>query len=143
MNETGTAGIIIVTHGDLGRQLLVSAERIMGQQDFVRVITLQAEEGLDTITGNIEKAIKDEKMPEKKVIAVDIFGGTPSNASLFFLEKHGIEIVGGVNLPMLIAFFSERNTMPIEALIKKMLESGKNGVVNIKEIAVERLKGKR
>ena len=143
MNEKHATGLIIVSHGEMGRELLIAAERIMGKQGQVRVISLKAEDGLETIKENIEDAMKDAGMPAKKVILVDIFGGTPSNASLYFLDKYDLEIVGGINLPMLLTFFSSRNEMPAGELVRKMVDSGRKGVMDIKDFAVERLRAKK
>ena len=136
-------GVILITHGALGREFLVSAERILGPQEHVRVISVDPGDGLETIRERLSSIINSREFPKEIVILVDIFGGTPSNASLSFAVSPGVEILSGVNLPMLIALFSGRENTPISELILKMEDLGKKGIISIKQKLQERLKNKK
>ena len=132
-------GVIIITHGNLGRELLVSVERILGKQEYVKIIPVNPGDGLDGIKEEIGRALEAEDFPGDKVLLVDIFGGTPANASLSFSERPEVVIISGVNLPMLISLFSGRTSKKMPELVSSALKSGGKGMIDIKQKMLERL----
>jgi len=95
-------GLLIVTHGDLGRELIRAAEMIKGKMDNVVHIPVDPLKGFEDLKKEITSAVKKVDSGEGVLILTDLFGGTPSNISLSFLKESKVEVVTGVNLPMLM-----------------------------------------
>lgn len=95
-------GVLIVTHGNLGRELIHAAEMIKGKLNGVVFIPVDTLKGFDDLKREITTAVKKMDSGEGVIILTDLFGGTPSNISLSFLKEGKVEVVTGVNLPMLM-----------------------------------------
>ncbi|TFG93107.1 MAG: PTS sugar transporter subunit IIA [Syntrophobacterales bacterium] len=95
-------GVLIRTHGNLGYELIKAAEMIKGDTREIIPISLDAKTGVEDIKKEIIHAITKADSGEGVLIMTDLFGGTPSNISLSFLEENKVEVVTGVNLPMLL-----------------------------------------
>ncbi len=95
-------GIVIVTHGLLGQELLKTAEFIVGSLDACAAVSIDGVKGPDSLRNSIGDAMKSVNRGRGILVLTDMFGGTPSNLSLSFLEKDKIEVLTGVNLPMLL-----------------------------------------
>jgi len=94
-------GIVIVTHGNLGDVLLDTCRMIVGECSGLESVSVQAGDDVEETRDRIAGAIRKVKGEKGVILLVDMFGGTPSNISLSFLGSNGIEVVTGVNLPML------------------------------------------
>lgn len=92
----------MVTHGDLARELVEAAGRILGRIEQLEAVPIGWDEDVDSARRMILEAVDRVAGPEGILILTDMFGGTPANLSLSFLERGKVEIVTGVNLPMLI-----------------------------------------
>jgi PTS system mannose-specific IIA component len=97
-------GAIVVTHGELARELVRAANRILGPIERLEAVPIGWDEDVDAARRLIQDAMGRVGAGEGVLIMTDMFGGTPANLSLSFLEKDRVEIVTGVNLPMLIRF---------------------------------------
>jgi PTS system mannose-specific IIA component len=95
-------GALVVTHGNLARELVGAACRILGPLDKLEAVPIAWEEDVESARRLVLEAIDRVSGPEGVLILTDMFGGTPANISLSFLESGKVEIVTGVNLPMLI-----------------------------------------
>lgn len=95
-------GIVIVTHGNLGREILKTAEFIVGSLENCQTVSIDGERGPDAIRQSVSQAIAAVNKGRGVLVLTDMFGGTPSNISLSFLETGKVEVLTGVNLPMLI-----------------------------------------
>ena len=93
-------GVVIVTHGDLGESLLATCRMITGERPGITSVAVLAEDGVDEIRERIASAIDQVKGKKGVILLVDMFGGTPSNIGLSFLGEKDVEVVTGVNLPM-------------------------------------------
>jgi len=102
-------GALVVTHGDLARELVRAANRILGPIERLEAVPIGWEEDVDAARKQIQEAVTRVGEAEGVLILTDMFGGTPANLSLSFLEKDKVEIVTGVNLPMLIRFCKMRS----------------------------------
>ena len=100
-NMKNQIGIVIVTHGRLGEALLDTCSMITGETRGITSISIQAGDDVEETRGRIAGAIEAVKGDKGVILLVDMFGGTPSNISLSFLGPNDIEVVTGVNLPML------------------------------------------
>ena len=99
-------GGLIVTHGKLAHELLKAAETIEGTLEGIAAVPLEWTDSVDEAREKIRQAMEDLGDWRFVIIFTDMFGGTPSNISLSFLEKDRVEIVTGVNLPMIVKFAS-------------------------------------
>lgn len=95
-------GIVIITHGNLGAELIRAAEMIKGRMEGVNFVSVDAIKGVEDLKKEITSSIKKVDAGEGVLILTDLFGGTPSNISLSFLKEGKVEVVTGVNLPMLL-----------------------------------------
>jgi PTS system mannose-specific IIA component len=122
-------GILIVTHRRLGDALIEAAEFILGTRPEALVsVSIDLNESADVLRGKIADSIKKVKSEHGVLILTDMFGGTPSNLSYSFLEEGHIEVISGVNLPMLIQAASTRDKMNLEELAVKLEEFGKKSI---------------
>jgi PTS system mannose-specific IIA component len=133
-------GAVIVTHTDYADRLLAAAEMILGKQTGVRTVSVDV--GVDTSASvkELEAAIKDVEEGAGVMILTDMFGGTPTNLSLSLIGQHRIEVVTGVNLPMLIKILSTR-TKPLELLAADAKIAGVQGIVVAGEVLRKRVSG--
>jgi PTS system mannose-specific IIA component len=97
-------GALIVTHGNLANELLNAAKQIEADVSAIEAVSLEWNETVDAAREKIGAALKRVGADRDVIIFTDMFGGTPSNISLSFLEKGHVEIVTGVNLPMVVKF---------------------------------------
>jgi PTS system mannose-specific IIA component len=121
-------GLLIVTHCDLGKELVSAAEFIVGKLDAVETVSINQASDSERILKKIESKISTLDQGEGVLILTDMFGGTPSNLSLSFLEKDSIEVLTGVNLPMIIAIAQNRNRLKLDELAEKAQEAGKMSI---------------
>ena len=131
-------GAIIITHGKLAEAFVTTAEAIIGTLENVRYISIDACDDAKCISDAISNAIKTMDKEDGIVILTDMFGGTPSNIGLSFLEAGKVEILTGMNLPMLLKFASHRTDKTLSELVMLLKEHGQKNIV----LASEMLKGK-
>ncbi|MBP8984923.1 MAG: PTS sugar transporter subunit IIA [Syntrophobacterales bacterium] len=102
MGRMSMVGVLIITHGDLGRELINAAEMIKGPLEGVVFVSVNYSKGVEDLKKEIKASIKKVDSGDGTLIFTDLFGGTPSNISLSFLKEGKVEVVTGVNLPMLL-----------------------------------------
>ncbi len=113
-------GVLVITHGNLGAELIKAGELIKGKYDGVLPISVDSSKGVEEIKKEITSAIKKVDKGGGVLILTDLFGGTPSNIALSFLKEGKIEVVTGVNLPMLLKLDirKEKNLTELSYFIK-------------------------
>ncbi len=121
-------GLLIVTHCDLGKEFLNAAEFIVGKMDNADVVSINQTSDSEKILKSIEKKIKALNKGKGVIILTDMFGGTPSNLSLSFLKEDMVEVITGVNLPMVISIAHNRNDTNLADLAEKAREAGKMSI---------------
>ena len=121
-------GLLIVTHCDLGKELLNAAEFIVGKIDGANAVAITETAGSEIIRKRIEEKVIALDTGDGVIILTDMFGGTPSNISLSFLKENKIEVLTGVNLPMIIAIIQNRSTLKLTSLAEKAEEAGRGGI---------------
>ncbi|MGA7827357.1 MAG: PTS sugar transporter [Geobacteraceae bacterium] len=120
-------GLILVAHAGLARELLKAAEMIVGRIDKAEAIGITAKDSVDQIRDSVAGAI--EKVSGSGVIIMaDMFGGTPSNMSISFLKDNEVEVITGVNLPMVIKFASDRDKLDVEELAATLKKCGMESI---------------
>ncbi len=121
--------ILIITHGELCEELKASLEFVMGEKILRNIYTITIDKesrDFDTYANRISNFIIDD---QKTIIFTDMFGGTPSNISLSFFKKESVEIISGVNLPMLIKASTLEKYESFEEAVKIISNSGKENII--------------
>jgi PTS system mannose-specific IIA component len=122
-------GIVIVTHSQLGDALIEAAEFILGGKPEATVaVSVDLKENAEKLRDKIETAIKKVRQAEGVLILTDMFGGTPSNLSYSFLEEGKIEVISGVNLPILIKATNVRREKTLSDLAVTLEAFGKRSI---------------
>ncbi|MBW2707037.1 MAG: PTS fructose transporter subunit IIA [Deltaproteobacteria bacterium] len=122
-------GIVIVTHSQLGDALIGAAEFIIGSRPgSIESISVDLSENAEKLRGKIDRGIKKVMGQEGVIILTDMFGGTPSNLSYSFLEEGHIEVLSGVNLPILIQAVNMRKKMELDQLAANLEAFGKKSI---------------
>ncbi len=121
-------GILIVSHCDIGKELIKAAELIMGHIELIDSVSVSQPVNSQELIDLISKKIEELDKGEGVLILTDMFGGTPCNISLPFLERERVEVLAGVNLPMLIAIAKDREGISLKELSKKAKQAGKQSI---------------
>jgi PTS system mannose-specific IIA component len=122
-------GIVIVTHSELGDALVGAAEFIVGSRpESIESISIDLSENAEKLRRKIDQGIKKVMGSEGVIILTDMFGGTPSNLSYSFLEEGRIEVLSGVNLPILIQAVNMRKKMKLDQLAANLEAFGKRSI---------------
>ena len=121
-------GLLIVTHCDLGKEFLSAAEFIVGRIEAVDTVSITQTSDSKKLHNLIEKKIAALNSGQGVLILTDMFGGTPSNLSLSFLKEEQVEVLTGVNLPMVIAIVQNRSDQNLDELAEIAREAGKTGI---------------
>ena len=109
-------GLMIITHGSLALELRSAMEHMIGDQNDIEILSITPEDDIDIQKNNIEKKLKELNQGKGVIILTDVFGGTPSNLALNFLDPGVVEIMSGVNLPMLIKICQLRDKGILEVI---------------------------
>ena len=132
-------GAVIVTHGLLARELLDAAERIVGRTDGIRAVSMDWDDDVADARKDIQAAIREVDDGRGVLIFTDMFGGTPTNVSLAFLRQDSVEIITGVNLPMIIKLTSVQNSEgSLLEIAQELRERGQNSIYVASEILSSR-----
>jgi len=121
-------GGLIVTHGRLAIELLNAAEMIVGEVHHITAVSLGWHDDVGMATTMIEKALERVKSSEGVLILTDMFGGTPTNISSTFLDQDKVEVVTGVNLPMLIKFLQIGEGETLASVARIVKEQGQSSI---------------
>lgn len=120
-------GIVIVSHLNLAEEVLNTAELIVGKIEGAKALSLDPKKDVEILRGEIKNALKKVNSGDGVIILTDMFGGTPSNLAMSFLGEE-VEVVSGVNLPMIIKIAMEREGMDLKELALKAKESGRDNI---------------
>jgi RNase adapter protein RapZ len=121
-------GVVVVTHGQLATELVNAAEAIVGDLPTFTAVSIGWHEDVQDARDDIAAAIARVQGPDGVLIATDMFGGTPSNLGITFLELDKVEVVTGVNLPMLIKAANLREQQDLTAVARSLREHGRNAI---------------
>ncbi|MDL2329534.1 PTS sugar transporter subunit IIA [Desulfosarcina sp. OttesenSCG-928-A07] len=122
-------GVLVVTHCQLGDALLDAVEFILGERPTaMTAVSIDLKENAEELRNKIAAQIKHLKTDDGVLILTDMFGGTPSNLSYSFLEEGKIEVISGVNLPILIRAATARKTQALPELVKNIEAFGKKSI---------------
>jgi len=132
-------GVVVVTHGQLANELVNAAEMIVGDLPQFTAVSIGWHDDVDDAREDIAQAIERVRGEEGVLLLTDMFGGTPSNLGMTFLEKDRLEVITGVNLPMLIKLASLRSSSNLLAVAKEMRDHGRSAIW----VASDLLRGER
>ena len=121
-------GVVVVTHGQLATELLNAAEAIVGDLPQFAAVSIGWHDNVDDARDEISRAIARFQSGVGVLVLTDMFGGTPSNLSLTFLEADKVEIVTGVNLPMLIKLAGLRQSKDLLAVARELRDTGRSAI---------------
>lgn len=121
-------GVVVVTHGQLARELLNAAEAIVGDLPQFSAVSIGWHDDVEDAREEIRQCI--QRMPDgwRVLLLTDMFGGTPSNLGMTFLEPSNVEVVTGVNLPMLIKLSGLQRSDDLTAVARELRETGRNAI---------------
>ena len=118
-------GLVLVTHGHLADELISAMEHVVGPQDKVEAVCIGADDDIEQRRSDIISAVKTVSTKDGVVLVTDMFGGTPCNLAISVMGKAKLDVVSGVNLPMLVKFASCRDEENLEECVIKIQESGR------------------
>jgi PTS system mannose-specific IIA component len=121
-------GLLIISHCDLGREFLNAAELILGRLEAADSISITQTTGSEEVLKQISEKLKALDRGEGVLVLTDMFGGTPSNLSLSFLQEERVEVLTGVNLPMVVSVAQDRETLSLSQLGEKAQQAGRRSI---------------
>ena len=121
-------GVVVVTHGQLAIELVNAAEMIVGDLPQVTAVSLGWHDDASDARDEINHAIEQVRGDDGVLLLTDMFGGTPSNLGMTFLEKDKLEVITGVNLPMLIKLAGLQRSSDLLAVARNIRDDGRNAI---------------
>ena len=118
-------GLVLVTHGRLAEEFVAALEHVVGPQKDVAAISIGPEDDMERRRADIVAAVAKVDSGAGVVLMTDMFGGTPSNLAISVMSESSVEVIAGVNLPMLIKFASVRDGMPLGQAVTAVQEAGR------------------
>lgn len=119
-------GLILVTHGRLADQFIDAMEHVVGPQDAVASICIGPNDDMEQRRSEIANAITSVNQGQGVIILTDLFGGTPSNLAISLLDAGKVEVIAGINLPMLIRLAGARKSMNVVEAVEAAQTAGRN-----------------
>lgn len=121
-------GGVIISHGQVANELLAAAEAVVGDLSHITAVSIGWHDDVEMAKDEIATAIDNVSEGNGVLILTDMFGGTPTNISAMFLEENAVEIVTGVNLPMVIKLASINKEMTLHELAREVEDQGKEAI---------------
>ena len=118
-------GLILVTHGRLAEEFVSAMEHVVGPQERIATICIGPHDDMEKRRKEIAAAIRKVDTGTGSIILTDLFGGTPSNLAISLLDAGKVEVIAGINLPMLIRLAGARKAMPVTEAVKAARDAGK------------------
>jgi PTS system mannose-specific IIA component len=121
-------GVVVVTHGQLATELVNAAEMIVGELPRFAAVSIGWHDDVEAAREAIATAVARVEGPSGVLLLTDMFGGTPSNLGITFLDVDRVEVITGVNLPMLIKLASLRHSSDLREVSRQIAESGRTAI---------------
>src|SRR5918993_3051820 len=121
-------GGVLVTHGRLGSELLTAAETIIGTISHVAAVSIGWHDDVDAASDEIERAMARVSEGRGLLLLTDLFGGTPTNIASMFLKEDEVEVITGVNLPMVIKLASQSGEESLADVARRVRDQGREGI---------------
>jgi PTS system mannose-specific IIA component len=130
-------GLVLVTHGRLAEEFVVAMEHVVGQQERIESICIGPDDDMESRRADIAEAIRNVDEGRGVIVLSDLFGGTPSNLAISLMEAGRIEVIAGINLPMLIRLGSARKTMKVTEAVAAARDAGRKYITVASEVLGE------
>lgn len=137
MSENHLIGALVITHGQLGQELVAAAEMIVGEISHITALSIGWNDDVNESKKEIDQAVHTVNQGRGVIILTDMFGGTPSNISLSLLKKGEVEIVTGVNLPMIIKVANQTGNESLAELAQMVRDQGQKNISIASELLGE------
>ena len=118
-------GLVLVTHGRLAEEFVAALEHVVGPQEQIEAISIGADDDMEKRRRDILDGTRNVDSGDGVVVLTDMFGGTPSNLAISIMDKAKVEVIAGVNLPMLIKLASVRSSDSLDDAVEAAQEAGK------------------
>ncbi len=129
-------GMVLVTHGRLADEFIAATEHVVGPQDCVRAVSIGPDDDMEQRRNDIVHAVEDVDRGDGVILLTDMFGGTPSNLAISLLDRSNVEVIAGINLPMLIKLVKVRQDNNLADAVAKAQESGRK-YINVASILLQ------
>ena len=130
-------GLVLVTHGRLAEEFVRAMIHVVGPQERVATISIGPDDDMESRRADIAAAIQAVDVGRGVIVLTDLFGGTPSNLAISLMERGHIEVIAGMNLPMLIRLGSARKSMTVVAAVAAAREAGRKYISVASEVLGE------
>lgn len=127
-------GGVIVSHGQVANELLAAAETVVGDLSHIKAVTIGWHDDVELAKNEISTAISQVSDDKGVLILTDMFGGTPTNISAMFIKENEVELVTGVNLPMVIKLASQNTEKSLIEMAKEVESQGKQAIYRTSEL---------
>lgn len=134
MSDQKKIGGVIVSHGKLANELVAAAETVIGKLEHIQAVSIGWNDNVESAKEEISRAIKKVSGGGGVLLLTDMFGGTPTNISAMFIGDDDIEIITGVNLPMVIKLASQSREFSLAEMAKEVEDQGKNAIYRASEL---------
>jgi mannose PTS system EIIA component len=140
-DETRKIAGVIVTHGHLAGELLSAAEMIIGPISFITAVSIGWHDDVDAARDEVQRAITRVSQGAGVLLLTDMFGGTPTNIASMFLDDGNVEVVTGVNLPMVIKLASQSGEFSLIETARRVCDLGRQGIYHASDLLAPPEKG--
>jgi mannose PTS system EIIA component len=130
-------GLVLVTHGKLASEFVTAMEHVVGPQKAIAAICIGPEDDMEARRADIAAAVKAVDAGVGVIILTDLFGGTPSNLAISLMEPGRVEVIAGINLPMLIRLEGARKMMKVTQAVAAAREAGRKYISVASEVLGE------
>ena len=130
-------GLVLVTHGRLADEFVIAMEHVVGKQDQVATIAIGPEDDMEIRRADIAEAIARVDSGAGVIVLTDLFGGTPSNLAISLMDRGRVEVIAGMNLPMLIRLGSARKAMKVADAVAAARDAGRKYISVASEVLGE------
>jgi len=130
-------GLVLVTHGRLAAEFVTAMEHVVGPQTAIEAICIGPDDDMESRRADIARAVKTVDDGAGVILLTDLFGGTPSNLAISLMEPGRIEVIAGINLPMLIRLEGARKMMKIKAAVAAARDAGRKYISVASEVLGE------
>ncbi len=136
-NVSEMIGLVLVTHGRLAEEFVTAMVHVVGPQERVATISIGPDDDMETRRADIASAIAAVDAGRGVIVLTDLFGGTPSNLAISLMERGRVEVIAGMNLPMLIRLGSARKSMKVVEAVAAAREAGRKYISVASEVLGE------
>ena len=130
-------GLVLVTHGRLAEEFVTAMAHVVGPQEGIATIAIGPDDDMEGRRADIAAAVERVEVGRGVIVLTDLFGGTPSNLAISLMERGRVEVIAGMNLPMLIRLGSARKAMKVVDAVAAAREAGKKYITVASEVLGE------